>query len=224
MASNTSSSDWFALRLAIFGLLLLSSLWGCSHDHCCCNVGLAERILPPTGADAPEQTGTPSNAAQSAIGSRSSSPLQSDKSQEFVRPVASGEPTNQSSPLQSDKNQEFIPTPRALPSPLPVAGQVSGPGPTLDLNAAIDMAFHLQPRLKASLESIEQARGKEGIAYSAFLPLVNAGYSIGGFGLDVGGTGLTIANLPNSPAFNFLPPGALCPWGSTSNPVMSLPS
>ncbi len=72
------------------------------------------------------------------------------------------------------------------------------------------MAFRLQPRLRASLESIRQAQGREDIAFAAYLPTVSAGYSVGGYDLRVGGTGLP---LPNSPPFTFIPSAGAIPIG-----------
>src|SRR5262249_32866651 len=64
------------------------------------------------------------------------------------------------------------------------------------------LAFRLQPRLRASLESIQQARGRQDIAFAAFLPTLTGGYSAGGFDMKVGGGGLP---APNSPLFTFIP-------------------
>jgi hypothetical protein len=54
------------------------------------------------------------------------------------------------------------------------------PCQALTLPDAIALAFRLQPRLRASLESIEQARGNEDIAFAAFLPVLTSAYSVGG--------------------------------------------
>jgi outer membrane protein TolC len=87
------------------------------------------------------------------------------------------------------------------------------PGQLLTLPDAITLAFRLQPRLRASLESIQQARGREDIAFAAFLPVASTGYSVGGFDLNVGGVGFPIPGLTNSPAFTFLPFGGAIPVG-----------
>jgi outer membrane protein TolC len=89
------------------------------------------------------------------------------------------------------------------PPPAPEAG--CEPGRTLTLSDAVALAFRLQPKLRASLESIQQARGREDIAFSAFLPVLTTGYSAGGFDLNVGGAGLPLPSLPNSPPFTFIP-------------------
>jgi outer membrane protein TolC len=80
----------------------------------------------------------------------------------------------------------------------------------LTLAEAIALAFWLQPRLRASLESIEQARGREDIAFAAFLPTLTGDYSVGGFDLNVGGGGLPVPNLP---AFSFIPFTGAVPSG-----------
>ena len=71
------------------------------------------------------------------------------------------------------------------------------------------MAFQLQPRLRASLESIRQAQGREDIAFAAYLPSVSAAYSVGGYDLRAGGT----VPLPSSSAFNFFPGVGAIPVG-----------
>jgi outer membrane protein TolC len=109
--------------------------------------------------------------------------------------------------------EDIGPAQNTLPAPPPEIEIGTGRGPPLTLPHAIDLAFQLQPRLKASLESIEQARGRDDIAYSAFLPVVTGGYSVGGFDLNAGGTGFTIPGFPNSPPFNFLPTGGAIPVG-----------
>jgi outer membrane protein TolC len=83
----------------------------------------------------------------------------------------------------------------------------------LTLSDAIALAFRLQPRLRASLESIQQARGREDISFAAFLPSLSTAYSVGGFDLNIGGTGFPIPGLPNSPAFSFLPGLGALPVG-----------
>jgi outer membrane protein TolC len=96
------------------------------------------------------------------------------------------------------------PTPRPEFPPQPIAID-RVPYRALTLPDAIALAFQFQPRLRASLESIEQARGREDIAFAAFLPALSAGYSAGGFDLNVGGAGFPLPSLPSSPAFTFLP-------------------
>jgi outer membrane protein TolC len=79
------------------------------------------------------------------------------------------------------------------------------PGGLLTLPDAINLAFRLQPRLRASLESIQQARGREDIAFAAFLPTLTSGYVAGGYYIQAGGTGFSVPGVPNSPTFTVLP-------------------
>ncbi len=85
-----------------------------------------------------------------------------------------------------------------------------GPGRMFTLEEAIAEAFRNQPRLKAQLESIEQSKQGEHIAMAPFLPVVSTGYSVGAYGVGVGGTGIPV---PGGGAFNFLPPGGSIPIG-----------
>ncbi|MFN5330749.1 MAG: TolC family protein [Planctomycetota bacterium] len=80
----------------------------------------------------------------------------------------------------------------------------------MTLDSALAEAFRIQPRLKAQLESIEQARQGENIAFAPFLPVVSAGYSVGAYGVSVGGVGIPV---PGGGNFNYLPSGGSIPIG-----------
>src|SRR5205085_573113 len=70
--------------------------------------------------------------------------------------------------------------------------------------------FRQQPRLRGYLESVEQARGQSGIAFSPFLPTLGTAYSVGGFDLNVGGEPIRLGKLPG---FTVVPPGLALPVG-----------
>ena len=76
---------------------------------------------------------------------------------------------------------------------------------------AISLAFANQPRLRAQLETIRQARGAEQIAFSAFLPTAGGTYSVGGYSVGVGGNELHLA--PGTPNFNYVPFLGFAPVG-----------
>jgi outer membrane protein len=101
---------------------------------------------------------------------------------------------------------------------LPTSGQENfvsrGPAQTLTLPEAIDAAFRQQPRLRVYLESVEQARRGEDIAFAPFLPMALAGYSVGGFDLNVGGNSVPLGPLPG---FTFLPALGSIPIGLNIN-------
>jgi outer membrane protein TolC len=94
------------------------------------------------------------------------------------------------------------PGPEATLQSAAEGGAASAP---LTLPEAIILAFRLQPRLRASLESIQQARGREGIAFAAFLPTVSTSYLAGDYRVQAGGAGIPIPGVPNSPNFTVLP-------------------
>jgi outer membrane protein TolC len=89
--------------------------------------------------------------------------------------------------------------------PTEPTGSNRAPCQPLTLPDAIAAAFRLQPRLRASLESIQQARGRDDIAFAAFLPTVSADYLAGGYAVQAGGSGFSIPGVPNSPTFTVLP-------------------
>ena len=64
------------------------------------------------------------------------------------------------------------------------------------------------------MESVEQARRGEDIAFAPFLPLAVAGYSTGGFDLNVGGNSVPLGPLPG---FTFLPGLGSIPIGLNIN-------
>lgn len=143
-------------------------------------------------------------------------------------PSSAGRPTTASLPA---------PLPDAVRPPLTPARLAEVPGPQdpesaaldaiteaarpLTLPEAIDLAFQTQPRLRAQLETIEQARGLQGIAYSAFLPIASGGYRAGGVDLHTGGSffnrqggsssGTTSGGT--SAGFSALPEGGIIPGG-----------
>ena len=88
---------------------------------------------------------------------------------------------------------------------------IAANGKPVTLPEAISLAFANQPRLRAQLETIRQARGQEQIAFSAFLPLVGGADSVGGYSVGVGGDAVRIS--PALPNFNFVPFLGFAPVG-----------
>ena len=64
---------------------------------------------------------------------------------------------------------------------------IAASGKPLTVSEAIDVAFRSQPRLRAQLETIDQARGLQQIAFSAFLPAAGLRFDGGGFRLGAQG-------------------------------------
>jgi outer membrane protein TolC len=165
---------------------LLYSALGCSHEDYSCQDSLTQRILPPLPIDIPEKNSSPEKTARE----------KDDGSPARVRqPQLSLEPDSDDGKL-----------------PAPTQGsEVSGePAQTLTLPEAIDTAFRQQPRLRVFLESVEQARRGEDIAFAPFLPMAAAGYSVGGFDVTAGGLSV-IPGVP--PGFTFIPALGAIPVG-----------
>ena len=161
---------------------LLGLAVGCSHRDSLAPEVLAERILPPPGAAAQAASDVPSRVPEAAEGNKS----------------GGAEKTAGAGPA----------SPGAAPAVLAKDGVPCQP---LALPDAVALAFELQPRLRASLESISQARGREDIAFAAFLPALSSSYSVGGFDVNAGG-GLNV--LVGSPAaFTFIPALGAVPVG-----------
>jgi outer membrane protein TolC len=96
------------------------------------------------------------------------------------------------------------------PTPALGSGVACEPAQILTLAEAIDTAFRQQPRLQVYLESIEQARRGEDIAFAPFLPMAVAGYSVGGYDLNVGGNTTPLGPIPG---FTFIPALGSIPFG-----------
>jgi outer membrane protein len=181
MLSGAPSVRTLARHLRWCGLL--TALVGCSHSGSTYPQILADRILAPP------------DVAASVAGEES-----------LPQPKAA-EPEARKS---DDAGKTTEQMPRGPDAPADPACRDGAPNKQLTLPDAIAVAFRLQPRLRASLESIQQARGRDDIAFAAFLPVLTSGYSYGGFDLGVGGAGLPI---PNSPPFTFVPFTGALPVG-----------
>src|SRR5262249_52567134 len=186
LPTNTTTAGRIRVGLNLLGILLLCSTPGCRHERYGFQEGLTQRILPPPGIDVHEELPPSRRTGEDASGGCQAVPGQSISSDE----VAS-----------EDAN-------------LQVSAQGSGagcdPARILTLPEAIETAFRQQPRLRVYLESVEQARRGEDIAIAPFLPMAVAGYSVGGFDLNVGGTGVPLGPLPGVtfiPALGSIPIG-----------------
>jgi outer membrane protein TolC len=160
---------------------LLACTFGCGTEHGAYHEGLSQRILPPFDAEVHAEA----SASKPTI------------------PDAPGE--NPSRPEQAKSMKPGASQDSGLPVPHHAGEDRNGAAGTLALPEAIETAFRLQPRLRASLESIQQAQGREDIAFAAFLPTVSGGYVAGGYYVQAGGAGFPIPGVPNSPNFTILP-------------------
>src|SRR5262249_104777 len=178
----------------LLGFSLLSSTLGCCWPgQPVYQPDLVARILPPEDLGVPEHGASPPPPVQD--GSDSGYPRK---------------------PSQAD-------APGSEEAVVIVPGEgraVSYPeGRTITRDEAIATAFQLQPRLRVFLESVEQARGAEGVAFAPFLPTAVAGYSVGEFRLNAGGAGVPLGPLPG---FTFIPFQGTIPIGLDISPSYEL--
>jgi len=192
LETDTITSERLRVGIMLLGFLLLSCSLGCSRGRYCCQGNPVQRILPPPNANVSAEPPAPK------------------------KPVREASSVSKNRPAQSDSTPETDSETATLPSPNPVNEVSYNSDQTLRLPDAIALAFRLQPRLRASLESINQAQGRQEISFAAFLPILTSGYSVGGFHLNAGGAPLSTAGLvPNN--FNFIPGLGAIPFGLNIN-------
>ncbi|HEV3339448.1 MAG TPA: TolC family protein [Pirellulales bacterium] len=203
----TATTDLLRAGQRLLWFLLLSSTLGCSHERYSSQEGLAERILPPLTIDLREE--------HSAVGPVSNRPdgheagwkpaPQAAKETAQGAAGASRDGPGQPKPV-NDAGRQVV----TLPEPAQAREVIGEPGQALTLAQAIDIAFRQQPRLRVYLESVEQARRAEDIAFAPFLPMAAAGYAVGGFDVNAGGLSV---NPGVPPGFTFLPALGAIPIG-----------
>ena len=187
MPTNTTITGRL-VGLKLLGFLLLNLALGCSQERSSFQEGLAQRILPPPSIDIQEELPPPRKIGQdAAVESRA----------RLGKPVTSSELGANGAIIQASAEGSGIDWETAQ---------------ILTLPEAIETAFRQQPRLRVYLETVEQARRGEDIAFAPFLPMAFASYSVGGFDLNVGGNSVP---LGPPPGFTFLPTLGSIPIGLT---------
>lgn len=172
--------------LCLFAALLTA---GCIRPRADVRDSLAARVLPVADRSQPTDA-----MVRPAAAERSQNP------EEILPPAL--EPATTDSPRPAEAASSELP---------PTERPPEATGQPLALPEAIGLAFRLQPRLRAQLESIAQARGRKQIVFSTFLPTVAGNYDVGGFTLDVGGEPLGIGRGTQN--FNFIPFTGAVPVG-----------
>ncbi len=214
-----SSADHASLRIRRHSCLIaLVFTIGCAYSNSDLQDRLARRVMPAEvgagrSAEQPEaEIHTPATsdtrvrlAAASQPGRATEARTKNDRAGPLP-PAIEGPPSRS----ESDRPPS---TGTSLPSDSDEAtlAVIAATGKPLTLSEAIDLAFHAQPRLRAQLESITQAQGQRQIAFSTFLPVVEANYDAGGFGLGAGGQPIQLGK--GLPGFNFLPGIGAIPVG-----------
>jgi outer membrane protein TolC len=188
-----------AVRTAsICALALLS---GCQRPQYFSDSSLSQRIAPTQAAVAAQVVPRSANPAVKLVDYKP--PIEGG-------PAVVAAPEAIAPPEKIERPPAANVSPVNPPVPPAAAGGVVARGP-LTLGDAVALAYQFQPRLRASLETIQQAEGKEQISFAAFLPMLSTAYSLGAYDLDVGGTGIPVSGVPGGSSFAFLPPSGVLP-------------
>src|SRR5262249_6310812 len=120
---------------------------------------------------------------------------------------------------RKEASPELLPPPRDLREGTAGGSAATGdavPCRPLTLADAVALSFQLQPPLRAALETIEQAAGRQDVVRAAFLPVATTGYHVGGFDLNAGGLPIQpqVPGLQSlAQNFNFIPFTGTLPIG-----------
>jgi outer membrane protein TolC len=208
-------------RSWVIGLVVAT---GCAHSQTDLQDRLARRVVPmaadpvrsanQSDGKASDQPTTDSRvrlAGVSLNGQATEASTENARSTPLPPPLE-GPPSR----LNSDRPSSSV---RTLPSDSDEAtlDAITATGKPLTVPEAIDLAYRFQPRLRAQLEGIAQARGQQQIAFSTFLPTVAANYDAGVYSLGVGGQPVGVGGQPirsgKLPGFNFIPGFGTMPFG-----------
>src|SRR5271157_6331117 len=173
----------------LIGLVLVT---GCAQSRNDLQDTLARRVMPDEVAsgqsssrgegkgDPPTTDANVRPAAAAQPGPGAHAPSEGDRSSAIPPAIVE--------PPQRRNSDHSSPAP-SLPSDSDQATleAIAASGKPLTVSEAIDVAFRAQPRLRAQLETIDQARGLQQIAFSAFLPAAGLRFDGGGFRLGAQG-------------------------------------
>ena len=191
---------------------------GCAHSQADLQDRLAQRVVPTAveparPATQPERKAGVRPTTDTRVRlTGASQPGQGTEARTESDRSAPLPPALEGTPRRADSDRPPSPA-MSLPSDSDEAtlDAIAAAGQPLTLPEAVELAFRTQPRLRAQVETIAQARGQQQIAFSTFLPTAAARYDVGGFSLGVGGQPI---RLPRGlPGFNFLPGVGAVPFG-----------
>ena len=159
-------------------LLAMVLTAGCAHERADVRDALVRRIAPEeaTGAKPDPQEGAAAGKATTDALVRRTKAPQAEVERAAPAPGDAGK-TDLPAPIEGAAPMTNLVRPAAPPGPSPAESPeaaeldaITASGRPISLPEAIGLAFRLQPRLRAQLESIAQARGREEIVFSTFLP------------------------------------------------------
>jgi outer membrane protein TolC len=189
---------------------------GCVHPRAHLDDALEQRVLPrevgpasSTGQD----KGNASNEQSKDRMIRPASAALPDVETRAQREQPAGLPPALAGPSPRAETNRLDSPATSLPGDSDEAtlDAIAATGKVVTLPDAVKLAFHHQPRLRAQLETIAQARGAQQIVFSTFLPTVAVNYDVGEYSLGVGGNSIPLGK--GLPGFNFLPGLGALPVG-----------
>jgi outer membrane protein TolC len=182
-------TGWPRLKLLLAACVLLTAPLACSSNRQSYSERFAARVASPTAVDSDEKVDPPASSARNGTGIRHA---------RFEQPEATDKTDLEDAQSPAFREETLL---------------NAEPAQTLSLGEAIEIAFRQQPRLRGYLESVEQARRGEDIAFAPYLPLAMAGFAGGIFDLNAGGS----IPLGPVPGFTFLPTLGSIPFGLNLN-------
>jgi outer membrane protein TolC len=203
-----------ALRAYLVSLVVTA---GCVHSQTGLESRIASRVSPEVDTASSASKPEPARAGGATKDAAVRPVVASQPGERTEASIKNDHPTPL--PPAINPSQRRADTDRALTSAVTLPSDsddaaldaIAANGRPLALPDAIKQAFRLQPRLRAQLEVIAEARGLQQIAFSTFLPLVAANYDVGEFSLGVTGNSIPIPKGP--PGFNFIPGVGAVPFG-----------
>jgi outer membrane protein len=202
-------------------LLGLNFAMGCAHEQTDLRDDLAVQPAPAESAGArqdsrkavlaevkplPSDSMVSRTQASREVDGRKAAPGGTDSTD--LPPALEG-----AAPMTSLVRQPATPATSLIESPESAElDAIAASGRPLSLPEAIALAFRHQPRLRAQLETISQARGRQEIVGSTFLPTAGVSGSVGGYEVNAGGIPVS-TGLKAPPGFTFLPSTGVLPIG-----------
>ncbi len=196
---------------------------GCAHERPGLQETLSRRIEPAKAVAATPGSGQVAGPPAKPAASADSMLTRTKVSQDVDGPKAAPEQAGKTDlPPAINGVSSTAGLVRQAPRPIepaPASSQddseldaIIAAGRPLNLDEAIRLAFRLQPRLRAQLETIAQARGRREIVGSTFLPTAGVSGSVGGYEVNAGGIPVSTGLKPPA-GFTFLPSTGVLPVG-----------
>src|SRR5262245_34537095 len=170
--ARSSASHRLCRQTWLIGFVLVN---GCAQSRTNLQQTLARRVIPAEVAT-DQSTSRGDGKGDRATTDAKVRPASATQPGQSAEARAGGDRANALPPAIREPTRVASPDPSSPAPSLPsdsdeaALDAIAASGKPLTLPEAIDAAFRFQPRLRAQLETISQARGLQQIAFSAFLP------------------------------------------------------